>query len=65
MAGTSDVYRWDGSRFSPYLIIPSTNAYALTLSDVPCRTTSVDGALTLTLTLTFYPYPYLLPLPLP
>ena len=25
-AGSSDVYRWDGARFLPYLILPPTNA---------------------------------------
>ncbi|KAJ1476704.1 hypothetical protein T484DRAFT_1823912 [Baffinella frigidus] len=41
--GSSDVYRWDGARFQPYLVLPTRHAYAVTVADIPCLTSSVDG----------------------
>eukprot|EP00961_Rhodomonas_salina_P037886 508903-Rhodomonas_salina.1 len=43
--GTCDVYKWDGSKFRPYLELPTTHAHALTVLTAPCATNNPGGPL--------------------
>ena len=44
-SGSSDVYRWDATRgrFETFLVLPTRNAYAVAIVDIPCLSADVVG----------------------